>query len=138
MILRGRGLDGWSLSARIGLHTGLREITGCRIWAGEIGKDGYPRLKFRGAVWRVSRAILGLSRGDARVAMHSCDNPRCVEPAHLRAGTHSDNVMDSVQKGRHRQVRKTHCPRGHAYSESNVRRWAARPMRRCRACERVE
>ena len=34
------------------------------------------------------------------VVMHTCDEPRCVNPAHLVAGTQAENVRDSIQKGR--------------------------------------
>ena len=34
------------------------------------------------------------------VVMHSCDNPRCIEPTHLSAGTQQDNMKDRDSKGR--------------------------------------
>lgn len=37
---------------------------------------------------------------DGYLVMHTCDNPRCINPEHLRLGTHKDNNSDRVRKGR--------------------------------------
>lgn len=35
------------------------------------------------------------------VVMHTCDNPRCIEPTHLVLGTYASNSADMLAKGRH-------------------------------------
>lgn len=37
---------------------------------------------------------------DGLVVRHGCDRPRCINPEHLSIGTHADNAMDRVLRGR--------------------------------------
>jgi len=39
---------------------------------------------------------------DDKIIIHSCDNRKCFNPAHLRAGTHLDNTRDKIERGRDR------------------------------------
>jgi hypothetical protein len=38
------------------------------------------------------------------LVMHSCDVPRCVNPAHLSVGTYKQNAADMIAKGRHSRI----------------------------------
>lgn len=65
--------------------------------------DGYPKLIRNGKKYRMSRYIYEMMKGDipeGMVIMHKCDNPRCINPDHLVAGTQSDNMKDMFEKGR--------------------------------------
>ena len=47
---------------------------------------------------------------EGMVVMHTCDNPGCFNPNHLRIGTQSENIRDSVTKGRHSSLTKQAAP----------------------------
>lgn len=50
----------------------------------------------------------------------------------LAWGTQSDNELDKIAHGTNPQLRRTHCPQGHPYDDSNT--YYFRGYRQCRAC----
>ena len=76
--------------------------TGCWEWTGSRHPRGHGQFGFGRSV-KAHRFIYEAQVGPipaGMVIMHTCDNPPCVNPAHLRAGTQADNVTDMVTKGR--------------------------------------
>jgi hypothetical protein len=101
------------------------EVTesGCWRFTGWKSVDGYGFVSFRAKLWRAHRLSYVLFTGlipKGKEICHSCDNPPCINPAHLWAGTSKENHQDSVQKGRHYRGNMTHCKRGHPFNEENT------------------
>lgn len=82
------------------------DITGeCWIWMGAKQSQGYGNVVYGGKHYRANRLAYVLAYGslpDGAVVMHTCDNPPCVRPEHLRAGSAAENTADMVAKGRGR------------------------------------
>ena len=57
---------------------------------------------------------------DGLVVMHTCDNPPCVNPAHLVVDTQRENLLDMQRKGRKVQVRREGHPRAKLTEEQVV------------------
>ena len=66
---------------------------------------------------------------------HLCRVRRCCNPAHVEPVTDQVNLLRGETLAA-AQVRRTHCPRGHAYDAENTRTYR-RNKRECRAC-RIE
>jgi hypothetical protein len=65
---------------------------------------------------------------------HLCRNHACVNPSHLEAVTHQENLLRGEGISA-RCARKTHCLRGHPFEEANTYR-TTKGTRGCRTCKR--
>lgn len=80
---------------------------GCWIWLGTKDRKGYGKIHAHGkngvlahrVAWELTNGLIP----NRLHILHHCDNPSCVNPAHLFLGTNADNVADKLKKGRQAQ-----------------------------------
>lgn len=100
---------GWDVSER-----------GCWEWKGRRDQYGYPMIKYAAKQTRVHRAMWEIANGkpipEGHYALHSCDNPPCMNPEHISTGTQQENMDDMVSKGRQAKALNGR------YSEADVRK----------------
>lgn len=108
----------------------------CWPWIAGVNTHGYGRVattRKRGPIL-AHRAAYELTHGnlpEGKIVRHECDNPRCVNPGHLVAGTHAQNTADMMNRGRHHSATITECPQGHPYLPGSYYQYSGR---QCRAC----
>jgi hypothetical protein len=81
--------------------------SGCHLWEGANNSNGYGVVGLRrkdGVTFlgthRVAFALARPEWDGEGGLLHSCDQPLCGNPEHLRVGTRSENALDAVMRGR--------------------------------------
>lgn len=76
----------------------------CWEWTAAKDRQGYGHFRYKGDLINAHRLVWLFTHGPIPknlCALHHCDNEGCCNPSHLFLGTHRDNMLDMVKKGRH-------------------------------------
>lgn len=122
---RKQGMDGDELAAWI--MERLVPNGACLDWPRHRDSDGYGHVQIGARSARAHRLICEHFHGPAPAAkpcaIHSCDNPACCNPAHLRWGSRSENMRDRSARGR------ANTPRGAAHGGAKLNAEQVRDIR---------
>jgi hypothetical protein len=120
----------------------------CWLWQGSKRGDGYGKFHLLNehgqeigiTAHRLSYALAnGRWPQPSKMIMHTCDNPACVNPAHLQEGTRSENLSDCWKKNRRGRSRETRYgtsfwrsgnPGRALHGSSPLTEWDVREIRR--------
>ena len=80
------------------------KIGDCFEWRGKRTRRGYGRIMINAKELYAHRVMMAVKTGSeiplGMCVLHSCDNPSCINPEHLRIGTHKENSEDMIKRGR--------------------------------------
>ena len=68
------------------------------MWTGALNSGGYPVTWKDNKTVYMHRYIMKAQKGE--IVLHTCDNPSCINPNHLKIGTYKENSQDMVAKNR--------------------------------------
>jgi len=78
----------------------------CWLWvASKRNADGYGSFDYNSKTVLAHRMTYEIKKGpipNGKCVLHKCDTPLCVRPSHMFLGTHLDNSVDKIKKGRSR------------------------------------
>lgn len=100
---KGNELSTEHLKARILNSVNIDTSSGCWLWTRTCNNKGYGTMTVNKKTvlsHRISFEVFNRRLLDRTLVLHRCDNPPCCNPNHLFSGTHQDNVLDAIKKGR--------------------------------------
>lgn len=122
-----------TLRARLKARITVTE-SGCWEWTGSRSVHGYGWVRNGDKTVKAHRAsfaafVRPLIAGET--VCHRCDNPPCINPDHLFAGTMLDNTRDMIAKGRRREDRA--YIKGESHHQAKLTETDVRRLRQMRA-----
>jgi hypothetical protein len=83
----------------------------CLEWTMGRMSNGYGFTLINKKLTKTHRLALILEGVDVtdKMVLHSCDNKVCCNPAHLRVGTHQENMDDMKKRNRQNSIRGSKC-----------------------------
>ena len=129
----------------------VNKTDSCWLWTGTTDQHGYGQFWSKGRRYAVHRLSYRLAHGDipkglvldhlchgwdvnCKAEGNWCRHRSCVNPDHLEAVTHRENLLRGHGVSGE-AARRTYCPQGHPYDEANT--YFEGGTRRCRACREV-
>jgi hypothetical protein len=131
------------LPERFWAKIAVDEGSGCWLWKACTDRYGYGQFRVgsrtdgSSRMARAHRVVYETLVGEILKGLqadHLCRVRRCVNPTHLEPVTQRENILRG-EAAAARNAAKTHCVRGHEFSEENTY-WRPDGGRECRACKR--
>lgn len=125
-------------SAIFRLMTNKTVKDGCWVSHLKTCRKGYARINVGGVMTFIHRLAYQAFKGQLEEEMtidHLCRNTSCFNPAHLEQVTNEENLRRG-SPGSYNAI-KTHCVRGHEFSQENTYRPPNKNERLCRECMRM-
>ena len=98
----GRGKSMLTTQQRLDKYTDKLD-NGCWEWFGNLDTKGYGQITIDKRKFSTHRVSYTLNKGEIKnnlYVLHTCDNPKCLNPEHLFLGTQKDNIHDMISKNR--------------------------------------